>query len=123
VKLRKYFDRLQDKIGETKSADRIIEGPWGDVVIRELNRTSLECAKELQAETGKPYSKYYIDGTHTYDLPYQESPPTRMLALNLILSYWLGWLEASKSHYLDKEPVSAWKRIEEAYNKGRADYK
>jgi hypothetical protein len=42
VKLRKYFDRLQDRIGETKSADRIIEGPWGDVVIRELNRTSLE---------------------------------------------------------------------------------
>jgi hypothetical protein len=42
VELRKYFDRLKDKIGKTKSADRIIEGPCGDVVIRELNRTSLE---------------------------------------------------------------------------------
>ncbi|HKG88959.1 MAG TPA: hypothetical protein VKA95_11580 [Nitrososphaeraceae archaeon] len=45
------------------------------------------------------------------------------MALNLILSYWLGWLDASKSHYLDIEPISAWKRIEEVYNDGRADYK
>ena len=61
---RRYFDRLQIKIGETKSADRIIEGPWWDIVMRELNQTSLE----LQTETGKPYSKYYTDGTHAYDL-------------------------------------------------------
>jgi len=37
------------------------------------------------------------------------------LALNLILSYWLGWLDTSRSHYLDSEPISAWRRIEEAY--------
>jgi hypothetical protein len=120
---RRCFDRLQIKIGETKSADRNIEGPWWDIVMRELNQTSIECAKELQTETGKPYSKYYTDGMHAYDLSYAEAPPTRLLALNLIISYWLGWLDASKTHYLDKEPVSAWKRIEEAYNMGKADYK
>lgn len=73
-------------------------------------------------ETGKPYSKYYTDGKHAYDLAYEESPPTRLLALNMILSYWLGWLDASKSHHLDIEPIFAWKRIDEAYNKGKAAY-
>jgi hypothetical protein len=122
VELRKYFDKLQDKIGITHSADKILEGPWYEVVVRELNNISFDCARELQMETGRPYSKYYTDGRHAYDLPYEESPPTRLLALNLILSYWLGWLDASGSHHLDIEPISAWKRIEEAYKEGRAAY-
>jgi hypothetical protein len=122
VELKKYFDRLQAKIGETYSADKILEEPWWEVVVRELNQMSYYCARELQLETGKPYSKYYTDGKHAYDLPYEESPPIRLLALNLILSYWLGWLDASKSHYLDMEPISAWKRIESAYTKGKAAY-
>jgi hypothetical protein len=95
AELRKYFDRLQNKLGETKSADKIIEGPWWEVVVRELNKMSFE---------------------------YEEAPPTRILALSLILSYWLGWLDASKTHYLDREPVAAWRRIGEAYKKGIADY-
>jgi hypothetical protein len=98
IELRKYFDRLQYKLGETESADRIVEGRWLEMVIKELNQMSLECARELQVETGQPYSKYYKNGKHAYDLPYEESPPTRLLALNLILSYWLGWLDASKTH-------------------------
>src|SRR6266487_442162 len=118
VELRKYFDILQNKVGETHSPDKILEVPWSDVVVRELNLMSFYCARELQLETGKPYSKYYTDGKHALDLAYEESPPTRLLSLNLILSYWLGWLNASKSHHLDTEPISAWKRIEEAYNKG-----
>lgn len=112
---KKYFDKLQEKIGQTRSADRIEEGSWWEVVVRELNRLSYDYARELQVETGKPYSKYYTDGRLAYDLPYEESPPTRLLALNLILSYWLGWLDTSRSHYLDSEPISAWRRIEEAY--------
>jgi hypothetical protein len=95
VELRKYFDKLQDKIGETYSPDKILEEPWGQVVVRELNLMSFYCARELQLETGKPYSKYYTDGKHAYDLAYEESPPTRLLALNIILSYWLGWLDAN----------------------------
>ena len=122
IELKKYFDRLENKIGETYSPNKILEGPWWEAVVRELNQMSYYCARELQLETGKPYSKCYTDGRHAYDLPYEESPPTRLLALNLILSYWLGWLDASNSHYIDTEPISAWKRIEEAYNKGKAAY-
>jgi hypothetical protein len=119
---KKYFDRLQDKIGKTHSPDKIDETLWWDVVVRELNQMSYDYARELQIETGKPYSKYYTDGTHAYNLSYELSPPTRLLALNLILSYWLGWLDASRTHYLDTEPILAWKRIEEAYSKGKAAY-
>lgn len=90
---------------------------------KRVESASLECAKELQTETGKPYSKFYADGTLAYDLPYEEAPPIRLLALNLIISYWLGWLDASKTHDLHKEPVAAWRRIEEAYNRGKDDYK
>jgi hypothetical protein len=122
VELTKYFDILQHKLGETHSPDKILEGPWWEVVVKELNQISYNCARELQLETGKPYSKYYTDGQHAYDLSYEESPPTRLLALNLILSYWLGWLDASGSHYLHSEPISAWKRIEEAYSRGKANY-
>jgi len=122
VELKKYFDKLQAKIGETYSADKILEGPWYEVVVKELNQMSYHCARELQLETGKPYSKYYTDGKHAYDLPYEESPPIRLLALNLILSYWLGWLDASKSHHLDTEPISSWKRIRAAYDNGKAAY-
>lgn len=42
----------------------------------------IRVCKRVTGRTGKPYSKYYIDGTHAYDLHYQESPPIRMLALN-----------------------------------------
>jgi hypothetical protein len=90
------------------------------VVVGELNLMSFYCARELQIETGKPYSKYYTDDRIAYDLPYEESPPTRLLALNLILSYWIGWLDASRSHHLDTEPISAWKRMD--VNKGAIAY-
>jgi hypothetical protein len=33
---------------------------------------SFYCARELQLETGKPYSKYYTDGKHAYDLAYAD---------------------------------------------------
>ena len=78
IELEKYFDKLQDKIGETHSPDKILEGPWCEVVVGELNLMSFYCARELQLETGKPYSKYYTDGRIAYDLPYEESPPTRL---------------------------------------------
>jgi hypothetical protein len=101
VDVTKYFDGLQHRIGTTHSANKILEGPWWEEVVRGLNQISYYCARELQLETAKPYSKYYSDGRHAYDLPYEESPPTRLLSLNLILSYWLGWLDASRTHYLD----------------------
>jgi hypothetical protein len=121
--IKKYFDRLQNKLRETYSADKILEGPWLEGVVKELNLMSYHYARELQLETRQPYHKDFSDGTNAYDLPYEESPPTRLLALNLILSYWLGWLDASRSHHVDTEPVAAWRRIKEAYDKANADYK
>jgi hypothetical protein len=46
LNLRKYFEALQSKIGETRSADKILEGPWWEVVVRELNKMSYYCARE-----------------------------------------------------------------------------
>jgi hypothetical protein len=116
VELRKYFDGLQDKLGETESADRIIEGRWLDVM-KELNQKSLECAKELQLETRGIYRKDDTQGNLLYYLCYEEAPPTRLLALNLILSYWLGWISNEKK--LDGDPVFAWDKIKGAYMAGR----
>jgi hypothetical protein len=74
---------------EKNSADKIVEEHWLDVVIKELNQASYDCANQLQVETGKSYTKYYDDGTKAYNLRYEEAPPTRLLAKTLILSYWL----------------------------------
>jgi hypothetical protein len=71
--IKKYFDRLQIKLGETHSADKILEGPWLEGVVRELNLMSYHCVRELQLETRQPYSKYFSDGTKAYDLPYEGS--------------------------------------------------
>jgi hypothetical protein len=53
--IKKYFDRLQIKLGDTHSADKILEGPWLEGVVRELNLMSYHCARELQLETRQPY--------------------------------------------------------------------
>jgi len=113
----------------------------------QLNQASIAGADELQQETGNPYpkeSQVKVDlksveelnalAGETYDLQdsngrliarktqmYSKGPPTRLLVLNLILSYWLGWLDAKGEHALDTEPVAAWKRIKEAYDKGKQD--
>lgn len=80
---------------------------------------SYYCARHLQLETGMPYRKDLTNGELAWNIPYEKAPPTRLLALDLILSYWLGWIDAVGGHHLDTEPVAAWKRIEAAYNKGK----
>lgn len=52
IELKKYFDRLENKIGETYSPNKILEEPWWEAVVRELNQMSYYCARELQLETG-----------------------------------------------------------------------
>lgn len=118
VDLRKYAKRLQDRLGETKSADEIIEGSWLNVVVSELNQMSMECAKELQQETGMIYRKPATENKPGYDLGFDQAPPTRLLALGLILAYWLGWIDNEKD--LDDMPVNAWNRLCEAYIAGRS---
>jgi hypothetical protein len=118
VDLRKYSKRLEEKLGETKSADQITEGLWWDVVMNELNEMSIECARELQEEIGVPYTKPARDGVAAYVLGYDQAPPTRLLAQVLILNHWLGWINNEKQH--DNEPVKAWDKIQGAYMDGRA---
>jgi hypothetical protein len=117
VDLRKYAKRLEDRLGKTRSTDEIAEDAWWDVVIRELNQMSVECAIELEREIGIPYCKPAREGVPAYELGYEQAPPTRLLALSLILNYWLGWLNNEKHH--DDEPVNAWNRLQDAYMAGR----
>ena len=115
VNLDRYFDRLQKAVGSTKSADEIVEGPWRSVV-EELSQTAIECAQELQKEQGGMYYKPAGDGKPAYYLGYEKAPPTRLLALELILSYWLGWI--SQTHGLSE----AMNMTLEAFAKGKMDY-
>lgn len=75
AELRKYFYSLQDKFGETSRRTGSSKD-HGGCRSKRVNWTSLECARV----TGRNRKKYYIDGMHAYDLPYQESPPIQMLA-------------------------------------------
>jgi hypothetical protein len=112
IELRKYAKRIQDKIGETKSADGITEGPWWETVVKEINQMSIECARELEKETGRYPKPGYPDGQ-----PLEQAPPTRILAHTLILSFWLGWVNNEKG--MDLPPFNAWDRLQNAYKYGR----
>jgi hypothetical protein len=100
--------------------DKIDEQTWWNEVMKEINEISLESADELQEDTEKPYTKYYTNGTKAYDLEYKEAPPTRLLSQVLVVSYWLGYHDADKGHYLHDEEIGAWKRIKAAYETGKA---
>jgi hypothetical protein len=106
----KYFKELQKIIGDTKSVDGINEY-WNEVLER-LDQLSIEYSRELQAETGVRYEK----DNELYAI--WEYPPHRLLAMNLILSRWVGWQSVPKKLHL----VSDWRRIETAYDKGRNAY-
>ena len=111
---RTYMRRIQNKIGITKSADGIHEPCWFEIVVRELNEISRDCAIQLQTDTGASYNK------PNYELPFQEAPPTRLLSLEIALASWIGWIMQKKQPNPD-DPFSArncLKRIEEAYNLG-----
>ena len=102
-----YFNKLQEIIGETKSADMINER-WSEVLER-LDQLSIEYTKELQKETRSNYEK----NGQPHDI--WLFPPCRLLAMNLILSYWVGWISVPKKLY----SLSDWKRIQDAYTNGK----
>ena len=102
-----YFNKLQEIIGETKSADMINER-WSEVLER-LDQLSIEYTKELQKETRSSYEK----NGQPHDI--WLFPPCRLLAMNLILSYWVGWISVPKKLY----SLSDWKRIQDAYTNGK----
>ncbi|MGI0043254.1 MAG: hypothetical protein ACRD47_06050 [Nitrososphaeraceae archaeon] len=68
---------------------------------------SLECARELEKETGRYPNPGYSD-----DQPLEEAPLTRILVLNLIISFWLGWVNSEKG--LDNPPFNVRTRIKES---------
>src|SRR5437899_11872777 len=74
---RSYMKRIQIALEKIKAADKIQESPWQEVVVRELNEISKDCAKELQTETGQ------IGNKGDYQLGLDEWPPTRILSLML----------------------------------------
>jgi hypothetical protein len=115
VNLKEYFEKVQTVIGSTESADKIVEDRWLEVV-KVLSQTAIKCAKELQREESSAYYKPPRDGKPGYILDYDKAPPTRLLALNLILSYWIGWI--SQTHGLSE----AMGKILEAYSMGKLDF-
>jgi hypothetical protein len=113
IELRKFAHELNQVIGINapygrNPADEINEKHWFELVINKLNTMSIDCARELQVETGTYPKPGHPVGQHI-----EKAPPTRLLSLCLILSYWLGWVSNEK--HMDSEPVKAWTRIEEAY--------
>jgi hypothetical protein len=68
---RTYMNRIESVLGgRMKAADKVQENQWQEVVGRELNEISKDCAKELQTETGQIWNK------GDYELGLDESPPT-----------------------------------------------
>ncbi len=112
VNLEKYFQKVQTVIGSTESADEIVEDSWLEVV-KVLSQTAIECAQELQGEEKGFYFKPPRDNKPGYVLDYEKAPPGRLLALNLILSYWIGWAHGRSD---------ALNMILKAYSTGKLDY-
>jgi hypothetical protein len=122
IDLRKYARRLQDALGkknaaEENCADRIDEELWKGVMV-ELDNVSIECAKELQQETDMVYKKPARENKPAYDLGFEKAPPTGVLALGLIINYWLGWINREKGH--NNPPLDASDRLRKAISEGQA---
>lgn len=107
--------RIAISIG--KSADGIIEQVWCDTVVKELNEISKDCADELQKEMGIVFDKPARpeENVGQYSLQLKKAPPSRLLALEISLAAWIGWVIQDKN----PELLGAfWRRIEEAYSFG-----
>jgi hypothetical protein len=84
-------------------------------VVKELNDISNDCAKQLQKGIG---GNGWDKGS--YILGLNEAPPTRLLALEIALASWIGWIMHQKHGSSNKSFSSddCWNRIEEAYKYG-----
>jgi hypothetical protein len=77
------------------------------MVLKELNNISSDCAKQLEKETQCKWDK------GSYSLGLNEAPPTRLLALEIALASWIGWMH--EKHGSGNKLFSSddcWKRIE-----------
>lgn len=71
------------------AADKVLEAPWWDVVIKDLNLMSYYFGVE-SAHKGRIDPKAVVDKGR-YKLSFEEWSHGRLTGLNLILSYWLGF--------------------------------
>jgi hypothetical protein len=106
----RYFNELQKIIGDTKPANEINER-WNEALKR-LEGLAAEYANELQAEKCILYQKFGVLRKDIWQLP-----PYRLLTMNLILSYWIGWLSIPKSLHL----ASGRSSIQDAYHKSKSN--
>jgi hypothetical protein len=112
---RPYMKRIESALETIKAADKIQESPWQEIVVKELNQISKDCAKELQTETGQTGNK------GDYQLGLDEWPPTRILSLLLTLSAWVGWIMHEKHGSSEEKPFSSrvsLQMIQEAFGYG-----
>ena len=112
---RPYMKRIESALETIKAADKIQESPWQEIVVKELNQISKDCAKELQTETGQTGNK------GDYQLGLDEWPPTRILSLLLTLSAWVGWIMHEKHGSSEEQPFSSrvcLQMIREAFDYG-----
>ncbi|PWU80456.1 MAG: hypothetical protein DLM72_12150 [Candidatus Nitrosopolaris wilkensis] len=101
--------RIEFALEKIKAGDKIQEIPWQEVVVRELNEISKDCAKDLQTETGQISNNG------------DEWPPTRILSLMLALSAWVGWVMHEKHGSSAEHPFSSrvcLQMIQEAFGYG-----
>lgn len=113
---KKYFDSLQEIIGETRSADMINEDTWHKVVDR-LNQLSLFFAQELRTQIGLGYEKPEGSGIGYGPEWFR---PTRLLAMTLILCHWIGWHSIPKK--LETHSASACNLIQQGFAAGINDF-
>jgi len=103
--------RIEEKLGSINAPDGIREDLWFDVMIREINGISKDCAAELQKETNARWQK------SGYTLDLYQAPPTRLLALTIAMASWLGWIMHEKEEKPDQlfSVSGCIKRTDEAY--------
>ena len=112
---RPYMKRIESALETIKVCRQNPGEPRQEIVVKELNQISKDCAKELQTETGQTGNK------GDYQLGLDEWPPTRILSLLLTLSAWVGWIMHEKHGSSEEKPFSSrvsLQMIQEAFGYG-----
>jgi hypothetical protein len=130
-----WWDNVIPALNEIsiKSADELQEPGkfYPKDTVHEVNGkvVGVKTIEELQKVMGKLDPDVLLLSTQNLGyfgfrrkLKYSEAPPTRLFGMTLVLSYWLGFLDASEDHEMHKEVLGALERIIEAYDKGKASH-
>jgi len=127
----KYMESLEERLNQVVQSiegtdkhdnfeHRIAdEALWVEVVIKEINLVSMQIAKDIESQVDLRVLKSdYIASPH-------EVPFTRLLAMEIFLSAWLGWKLNEVTFSADKaskdSPLSApnsFKLIQAAFDYG-----